>query len=54
MPRQGGIPMNLFEWVRKFFKKNPAMREKIRKRARDAKGRFVKDDPDTEKNEAYK
>ena len=27
--------------------------DKVRKRARDAKGRFLKDDPDTEKNEAY-
>ena len=27
--------------------------DKVRKRARDAKGRFRKDDPDTEKNEAY-
>ena len=28
------------------------IKEKI-KRARDAKGRFLKDDPNTEKNEAY-
>ena len=27
--------------------------DQVRKRARDAKGRFLKDDPDTEKNEAY-
>ena len=27
--------------------------EKMKKRARDAKGRFLKDDPNTEKNEAY-
>ncbi len=27
--------------------------KKARKRARDAKGRFLRDDPATEKNEAY-
>ena len=27
---------------------------RIRKRARDKFGRFIPDDPDTEKNEAYK
>jgi len=29
------------------------IKEKMKKRARDAKGRFLKDDPNTEKNEAY-
>tara|TARA_B100000965_G_C19247994_1_gene607405 strand:- start:86 stop:265 length:180 start_codon:yes stop_codon:yes gene_type:complete len=51
--------MKIFEWLRSFFRDNDFSKEttktieKVRKRARDARGRFKADDPSTKENEAY-
>jgi|TARA_B100000902_G_scaffold379462_1_gene413797 hypothetical protein len=59
--------MSLFNWLKKIFTE-PAIVKEVkntvsegideikarRERARDDKGRFIADDPTTEKNEAYK
>jgi len=51
--------MGFFKWLSGFLgdtdvaKKTAETIERVRVRARDARGRFVADDPETEKNEAY-
>ena len=51
--------MNFFKWLGNFFgntdfaKKTAETVDKARGRARDAKGRFLADDPKTNDNEAY-
>ena len=42
--------MSFFGWLTKMF--NSEEEEEVR--TRDKKGRFIKDDPATEKNEAFK
>tara|TARA_R100000544_G_C2184559_1_gene38558 strand:+ start:287 stop:403 length:117 start_codon:yes stop_codon:yes gene_type:complete len=37
----------MINWLKALFKRKP------KKRARDSKGRFLKDNPKTKKNEAY-
>jgi|TARA_R110000787_G_scaffold29757_1_gene80530 hypothetical protein len=37
----------MINWLKNLFKKKP------KERARDKKGRFLKDNPKTKKNEAY-
>tara|TARA_R100001530_G_scaffold96613_1_gene67115 strand:- start:406 stop:522 length:117 start_codon:yes stop_codon:yes gene_type:complete len=37
----------MIKWLKRLLSRKP------KKRARDEKGRFVKDDPKTRKNEAY-
>jgi len=43
--------MSFFKWVSSLFLTSQEQEEVVR--ARDSKGRFVGDDPSTEKNEAY-
>lgn len=51
--------MKIFKWLSSFFQDNDFSKEtaktieKVRKRARDARGRFKADDPTTKENEAY-
>ena len=51
--------MRFFKWLGSFFgetdfaKKTAETVEKVKVRARDAKGRFIADDPKTKENEAY-
>lgn len=51
--------MSFFKWLGSFFgdtdfaRKTAETMEKVRVRARDAKGRFIADDPKTKENEAY-
>ena len=44
--------MSWFGWLTKMFKSDDE--EIVEVRTRDKKGRFIKDDPATEKNEAFK
>ena len=51
--------MSFFKWLGSFFgdtdvaRKTAETVEKVRGRARDARGRFIADDPKTPENEAY-
>ena len=51
--------MSFFKWLGNFFgntdfaRKTAETVEKVRVRARDAKGRFIADDPKTKETEAY-
>ena len=51
--------MSFFKWLGSFFddtdfaRKTAETVEKVRVRARDARGRFIADDPKTPENEAY-
>ena len=51
--------MSFFKWLGSFFgdtdfaRKTAETVEKVRVRARDARGRFIADDPNTKENEAY-
>ena len=56
------MDMSIFSWLTDFFTPEEPSEESSeesdleieKERARDSKGRFIPDDPDTPENEAYK
>tara|TARA_Y100000385_G_scaffold284509_1_gene342616 strand:- start:65 stop:220 length:156 start_codon:yes stop_codon:yes gene_type:complete len=51
------MDMSVFSWLTDLFTSTPSEEpdvESEKERARDPKGRFIPDDPDTPENEAYK